>query len=299
MGPVPGGNSNSVAAVGGGANSGEAPRAFNPYSHLDAYGQSTSDSGFEARGSSRAPQPLSYAMHTAPLPHVSNLHPHHLSSHAFFLSPTQREELARRNDAVHAAAVPPEQGGPHLPEELHVYHSLVPLEAAHGSALPPALTDPRVAPPTAPGASLHLSGAAGEPSRVFGYRSTAYKALCTLDGKAYVLRRLEGFRLQHEAAIGLVERWRRIRHPSIVSVREAFTTRAFGDQCEFAPPSHLSLPRRCKSLFLPPDRSRLPASQPSSSCTTTIRSRRRCTASIWFPSLLNSTGALGVCKPCR
>ncbi|EPQ30932.1 uncharacterized protein PFL1_01830 [Pseudozyma flocculosa PF-1] len=65
---------------------------------------------------------------------------------------------------------------------------------------------------------------------VFGYRSHCYKAICTLDGKRYVLRRLEGFRLQHEAAISLVEKWRRIRHPSIVSVREAFTTRAFGDQ---------------------------------------------------------------------
>lgn len=42
-----------------------------------------------------------------------------------------------------------------------------------------------------------------------------------------------GFRLTQEAAIGLVERWRRIRHPSIVSVREAFTTRAFGDHCKW------------------------------------------------------------------
>lgn len=73
---------------------------------------------------------------------------------------------------------------------------------------------------------------AGEPSRVFGYRTTSYKALCTLDGKAYVLRRIEGFRLLHDNAITVVERWRRIRHPSIVSVREAFTTRAFGDSCK-------------------------------------------------------------------
>jgi hypothetical protein len=41
-----------------------------------------------------------------------------------------------------------------------------------------------------------------------------------------------GFRLQHEAAIAAVEKWTRVRHPGLVGVREAFTTRAFGDQCE-------------------------------------------------------------------
>lgn len=40
-----------------------------------------------------------------------------------------------------------------------------------------------------------------------------------------------GFRLQHEPAIAVVEKWSRVRHPGLVSVREAFTTRAFGDHC--------------------------------------------------------------------
>lgn len=29
-----------------------------------------------------------------------------------------------------------------------------------------------------------------------------------------------------------IENWRRIRHANIVSVREAFTTKAFGDHCK-------------------------------------------------------------------
>jgi PAB-dependent poly(A)-specific ribonuclease subunit 3 len=176
-------------------------------------------------------QPLQYHLYNPPLPHVSNLHPQHLSAHAFFMSSEEREELQRKNEAVQSGAPPPELGGPNLPEELHVYHSLVSLEpsSVSGVGLVPQLIDPRMVPPTAPGTVNQLTGAMGEPSRVFGYRCHVYKALCTLDGKCYILRRLENFRLNHEAAISLVERWRRIRHPSIVSVREAFTTRAFGD----------------------------------------------------------------------
>jgi len=67
---------------------------------------------------------------------------------------------------------------------------------------------------------------------MFGYRNWVYKAFSEHDSKPYILRRLEGFRLTHESAMAVVEKWRRIRHPNIVSVREAFTTKAFGDACE-------------------------------------------------------------------
>jgi PAB-dependent poly(A)-specific ribonuclease subunit 3 len=33
----------------------------------------------------------------------------------------------------------------------------------------------------------------------------------------------------HQAAFGAIETWSRVGHPSIVRVREAFTTRAFND----------------------------------------------------------------------
>jgi PAB-dependent poly(A)-specific ribonuclease subunit 3 len=35
----------------------------------------------------------------------------------------------------------------------------------------------------------------------------------------------------HQAAFSVVETWSKIKHPSIVSVKEAFTTRAFNDNC--------------------------------------------------------------------
>lgn len=50
------------------------------------------------------------------------------------------------------------------------------------------------------------------------------------------MRRIEGFRLSHEQAIAAVEKWSRVRHPGLVGVREAFTTRNFGDQCKALPP---------------------------------------------------------------
>ncbi|KAF9478551.1 hypothetical protein BDN70DRAFT_808509 [Pholiota conissans] len=92
-----------------------------------------------------------------------------------------------------------------LPDELQGYHTLVPLE------------------PTVP--------AAGERERKkFGnWHSTVYKAIRTSDGVPYCLRRVEGFRLTHQAAFAPIESWSQIHHPSIVAVKEAFTTRSFND----------------------------------------------------------------------
>lgn len=262
LGPLPNQQNSQETQGSGNANVGAAAgqpqggKAYNPYEHLNEYGEPTNGGalmpgagqmGLDYYGSSgqhgnasasvKLRQPLQYHLYNPPMPHVSNLHPQHLSANAFFMSDEEREELQRKNEALHAGVPPPELGGPKLPEELHVYHSLVPLEhgqiaGMQGSSIVPQLINPRLVSPTAPQTVYQLTGATGEASRVFGYRCHVYKAQCTLDGKYYVLRRLENFRLSHEAAIGLVERWRRIRHPSIVSVREAFTTRAFGDSCE-------------------------------------------------------------------
>lgn len=66
---------------------------------------------------------------------------------------------------------------------------------------------------------------------IFGIRNWVYKAVAESDGKPYIVRRLENFRLPNDQALSVIEHWRRIRHPNIVHVREAFTTRAFGDAC--------------------------------------------------------------------
>ncbi|WFD21691.1 PAB-dependent poly(A)-specific ribonuclease subunit 3 [Malassezia equina] len=172
-----------------------------------------------------ARHPLQYHLCAPPLPHVSNVHPTHLAAMTFFMDPTLHEELHRKQEALYATTAPPEPGAATpLPSALHVYHSLVPLEC--GEAPPPtSLMDPRFA----HGSQHALMGASGDPSRVFGYRSYAYKATCALDGRCYVLRRLEGVPLIQSPALAYVERWRKIRHPSLVAVREAFTTQAFGD----------------------------------------------------------------------
>ena len=115
-----------------------------------------------------------------------------------FVSDTLREDLQKRSEAVHAPPPP----GLSLPEEIQGYHSLVPLEAVIGER------------------------------RKFGnWFSTVYKAINSNDGICYVLRRIEGYRLNSQSAFGNIEAWARIRHPSLVSVKEAFTTRAFNDNC--------------------------------------------------------------------
>ncbi|KAI0790951.1 kinase-like domain-containing protein [Abortiporus biennis] len=116
--------------------------------------------------------------------------------HRFFISDSVREELQKRSETTHAAPPP----GLNLPEELQGYHSLVPLEPIVGDR------------------------------RKFGnWYSTVYRAINSKDGMPYVLRRIENYRLSQQAAFTCIEAWSRIRHPSIVTIKEAFTTRAFSD----------------------------------------------------------------------
>lgn len=93
-----------------------------------------------------------------------------------------------------------------LPLEVHVYHSLYPLDSQQE---------------------------AKSYQHYYGHPSTVYKATCSVDGRTYALVRIEGYRLVNESAMSAIETWRRIRHCNIVSIREAFTTRAFGDSCKF------------------------------------------------------------------
>lgn len=43
-----------------------------------------------------------------------------------------------------------------------------------------------------------------------------------------------GFRLVNEHAMTMVKEWKKIKHANIISIKEAFTTRAFGDSCKLA-----------------------------------------------------------------
>ena len=78
----------------------------------------------------------------------------------------------------------------------------------------------------------------------FGFPGWVYKATSSKNGKMYCLRRLEGkdlwtlprqpltltgYRLTNENAIRSVKDWRRVDSGGVVSIIDAFTTRAFGD----------------------------------------------------------------------
>ncbi|KAI5118625.1 hypothetical protein M0805_006993 [Coniferiporia weirii] len=114
----------------------------------------------------------------------------------FSISDNIREELLKRAEKIHMG---PALGLP-LPEEVQGYHSLVPLEIA-----------------------------SSEKKKFGNWTSMVYKAIKISDGRAYTLRRIENFRLMNEQAFSVIEKWIKIRNPHIVSVREAFTSRAFGD----------------------------------------------------------------------
>ncbi|KAH7100486.1 hypothetical protein BKA62DRAFT_619997, partial [Auriculariales sp. MPI-PUGE-AT-0066] len=144
--------------------------------------------------------PLEYHLYTATLPPrmTTDATRHHIQG--YFMSDATRDMLLRRAQLSRAAPPPGTAGN--LPEEVTGYHSLVPLES-----LGP------------------------ERRRTFAqYHGSLYRAVKTADGLSYALRRIEGYRLTHEAAFTALEPWTRIHHPNIVSIREGFTTRAFNDE---------------------------------------------------------------------
>ncbi|XP_058042360.1 PAN2-PAN3 deadenylation complex subunit PAN3 isoform X2 [Ahaetulla prasina] len=93
---------------------------------------------------------------------------------------------------------------PAVPTEVDSYHSLFPLEP-----LPP-------------------------PNRIqktsnFGYITSCYKAVNSKDDLPYCLRRIHGFRLVNTKCMVLVDMWKKIQHSNIITLREVFTTKAFGE----------------------------------------------------------------------
>ena len=71
-------------------------------------------------------------------------------------------------------------------------------------------------------------------ANLFGYPSWIYKAISSKDGKAYCLRRLQGYRLTNDTATenavrSVQQNWKRVRNGNVVSVFLAFTNSGFGD----------------------------------------------------------------------
>ncbi|KAI9203946.1 uncharacterized protein BJ171DRAFT_507112 [Polychytrium aggregatum] len=151
-------------------------------------------------GMTSAHEPLQYHLYAPPLPHVSSLPPHQKTIHAFFMSDKLREDLQRRTEATLVSIDPTSPEAAQYPAEVHVYNNLYPLDENKEKN-----------------------------TKVFGLPTSVYRSTSSVDGKSYCLRRVEGFRLTNEAAMSNIDVWRRIRSANIVSLREAFTTRVFGD----------------------------------------------------------------------
>ncbi|KAL7419181.1 PAB-dependent poly(A)-specific ribonuclease subunit 3 [Cryptotrichosporon argae] len=144
-------------------------------------------------------KPLDHHLYVSPLPHVANPPLTHQPMHAFFIPDDLRRALTARHEAAYFHPGPQ----PGVPQEVHVYHSLVRLEQP-------------------------ASAAAGV-SKVYHWPAPVYRGTSSVDGNVYCLRRIEGFKLVNESAFSVVETWRKLRHPNIVGLREAFTSKAFND----------------------------------------------------------------------
>jgi len=144
-------------------------------------------------------QPLQYHLYTSPLlPHMSSTQ-NQRTIHSFFIPDKLREELQKRNEAITHVLNSDSPEYQNFPKELHIYHSFNIIKESEKS------------------------------TKTFGYPTSVYKSISSVDGKAYALRRVEGYRLANEMAMKSIENWRRINHSNIVSLKEAFTTKAFGD----------------------------------------------------------------------
>lgn len=117
------------------------------------------------------------------------------STSDFFIQDNLREDLQRKAEATLQTFA-----NTTLPQNIEYFHSLVALDTVNQKS----------------------------PS-FFGYPSWVYKATSGRDGHNYALRRIEGFRLTNEAAIRMVQNWKRISNASLVQVHDAFTGRWFND----------------------------------------------------------------------
>nr|XP_060626871.1 PAN2-PAN3 deadenylation complex subunit PAN3 isoform X2 [Anolis sagrei ordinatus] len=143
----------------------------------------------------------SYHIYPPTAPHVAYMQPK-ANAPSFFMADELRQELINRHLITMAQIDQADM--PAVPTEVDSYHSLFPLEP-----LPP-------------------------PNRIqktsnFGYITSCYKAVNSKDDLPYCLRRIHGFRLVNTKCMVLVDMWKKIQHSNIVTLREVFTTKAFGE----------------------------------------------------------------------
>ncbi|KAF9265152.1 hypothetical protein L218DRAFT_925024 [Marasmius fiardii PR-910] len=149
---------------------------------------------YSASGQFFMREPLNYHLYTPTIPPSFVSIP--TGSHFVPSSNELRQLLQARSEEIRA--VPPVGLG--LPEEIQGYHTLTPL----GTNSP-------------------------EKRKLFNWSFVVYRAIHRSNGTPYTLLRVENFRLMQQSAFNSIEAWSKVRHPNIIPVHEAFTTRSFND----------------------------------------------------------------------
>ncbi|XP_053564457.1 PAN2-PAN3 deadenylation complex subunit PAN3 isoform X2 [Bombina bombina] len=141
-----------------------------------------------------------YHLYPPTAPHVAYMQPK-ANAPSFFMADELRQELINRHLITMAQI---DQTDMPVPAEVDSYHSLFPLE------------------PLPPPNRIHKSSN-------FGYVTSCYKAVNSKDDLPYCLRRVHGFRLVNTKCMTLIDTWKKIQHSNIVTLREMFTSKAFGE----------------------------------------------------------------------
>ncbi|XP_033118172.1 PAN2-PAN3 deadenylation complex subunit pan3-like [Anneissia japonica] len=141
-----------------------------------------------------------FHMYPSVPPHVAYMKqkPHGPS---FFMGEDIKVDILHRHLVTLAQIDPAEH--PDIPQEVDKYHTLYPLEVAPKGPM--------------------------DKNSTFGYSTQCFKAVNSKDNKTYCLRRVIGFKVANSQWMTLVDMWKKLQHSNVVSLREVFTTKAFGE----------------------------------------------------------------------
>eukprot|EP01094_Clydonella_sp_ATCC50884_P029831 TRINITY_DN94_c2_g1_i1.p1 TRINITY_DN94_c2_g1~~TRINITY_DN94_c2_g1_i1.p1 ORF type:complete len:724 (+),score=139.12 TRINITY_DN94_c2_g1_i1:3-2174(+) len=134
-----------------------------------------------------------YNPYVTDLPHTSSEAAGRRSLQSFFMPENLRKQFHARSADIIATADPEDARVKDLPQTLHRYYSLVPLEEPREKA-----------------------------SRSWSASTGVYKGISSSDGLPYLIRRVEGLRINADYTMRVADVWRQVHHPNIVSLREVF-----------------------------------------------------------------------------
>ncbi|XP_071949670.1 PAN2-PAN3 deadenylation complex subunit pan3-like [Antedon mediterranea] len=120
---------------------------------------------------------------------------------SFFMGEDIKVDILHRHLVTLAQIDPTEH--PDIPQEVDKYHTLYPLEGTPKGPM--------------------------DKNSTFGYSTQCFKAVNSKDNKTYCLRRVIGFKVANSQWMTLVDMWKKLQHSNVVSLREVFTTKAFGE----------------------------------------------------------------------